>query len=64
MLLCYNSWYLQVGDQFGEADKQFYLSLTDHDVQHKVRELNANRIGQLVRISGQVNEAFCILTDT
>jgi len=44
----------QVGDQFGEADKQFYLSLTDHDVQHKVRELNANRIGQLVRISGQV----------
>jgi DNA replicative helicase MCM subunit Mcm2 (Cdc46/Mcm family) len=45
-----------VGDQFGEADKQFYLSLTDHDVQHKVRELNANRIGQLVRITGQVRK--------
>jgi DNA replicative helicase MCM subunit Mcm2 (Cdc46/Mcm family) len=44
-----------VGDQFGEADKQLYLSLTDHDVQHKVRELNANRIGQLVRITGQVH---------
>ncbi len=43
-----------MGDQFGEADKQLYLSLTDHDVQHKVRELNANRIGQLVRITGQV----------
>jgi len=35
-------------------NKDFYLSLTDVDNAHKVRELNTLKIGSLVRITGQV----------
>jgi DNA replication licensing factor MCM6 len=35
-------------------NKDFYLSLTEVDNSHKVRELNTIKIGTLVRITGQV----------
>jgi len=35
-------------------NKDFYLSLTDVDSSNKVRDLNTVKIGQLVRITGQV----------
>ena len=37
-----------------EQDKQFYVSFTDHDVLTKVRDLNATKISQLTKITGQV----------
>lgn len=37
-----------------EKEKQLYVSFTDHDVLTKIRDLNATRISQLTKITGQV----------
>ena len=36
------------------VEKEYYLSLTDVPTRHKIRELTTQKIGTLVRISGQV----------
>lgn len=38
----------------GKSDKEYYVSLVDVPTRHKVRELTTNKIGTLVRITGQV----------
>jgi len=48
-----------VKDQFGlEVDKQLYVSFTDCDIVSKVRELDAKKIGRLVKITGQVVRSY------
>jgi len=37
-----------------EVDKQLYISFTDHEVLTKIRDLNAERVGQMTKIIGQV----------
>ena len=36
------------------VEKEYYLSLVDVPTRHKIRELTTQKIGTLVRISGQV----------
>jgi len=37
-----------------DLDKQLYVSFIDHDVTTKVRDMNATKVGQLTKITGQV----------
>lgn len=39
-----------------EVDKQLYVSFIDCDISTKVRELDAQRVGTLVKICGQVRK--------
>ena len=53
--LVFRTWLTKVYFQFGlEVDKQLYVSFTDCDIVSKVRELDAKKIGRLVKITGQV----------
>jgi len=48
-----------VKDQFQmEVDKQLYVSFIDCDISTKVRELDAQRVGTLVKICGQVVRTY------
>ena len=37
-----------------DLDKQLYVSFIDHEVNTKVRDMNATKVGQLTKITGQV----------
>ena len=37
-----------------DPDKQLYVSFVDHEMTTKVRDLNALKVGQLTKITGQV----------
>jgi len=37
-----------------DLDKQLYVSFIDHEVNTKVRDMNATKVGQLIKITGQV----------
>jgi len=43
-----------VKDHVDSTDKDLYLSITDVDIVHKVRELSTIKIGALTKITGQV----------
>lgn len=41
------------------VEKEYYVSLVDVPTRHKIRELSTQKVGTLIRISGQVSNVIC-----